>query len=93
MRFFLLSALTIVALASTAIRVVYERNQSVQLGFAISEQTKIVRAHEEEIHQLRIDRAALLDPKRLAPLAIKAGLHVASPDEVVSVSTGGDLDP
>ena len=93
MRFFLLTALTVIALASTAIRVVHERNQSVQLGFSIAEQTKAFRALEEEIHQLRIDRAALLDPKHLAPIAIGAGLHVATPDEVVSVSTGGDLGP
>ena len=93
MKFFVLTLGTVIALASTAIRVVHERNQGVQIGFAITEQTKMVRTLEEELHQLRIDRAALLAPKRLAPIAEAAGLHVASPDEVVAVPRGVNHGP
>ena len=93
MKFFCLALAVVAALVSTAVRVVYERNQTVQLGFDIAEESQKIRKLEEEMHQLRIDRAALLDPKRLAPMARQAGLHVATPDEVVSVYVEGEIEP
>lgn len=83
MRFFLLSALTISAVVAIALRVVHERNRGVNIGFAIQDASKDLRKQQEIIHQLRIERAALLDPKRLRPEATQIGLRAATPDEVV----------
>ena len=62
------------------------RNQTVQLGFDIAESQKI-RSWKKDA-PTRIDRAALLDPKRLAPMARQAGLHVAA---MVVCVCGGEL--
>jgi len=83
MRFFLLAAIAVSALVGTAIRVVHERNRGVNIGFQIQQSSKELREQQEEMHLLRIKRAALLDPKRLRPAARKLGLRSASPDEVV----------
>ena len=86
MRFFLLAALTISAVVAIALRVVHERNRGVNIGFSIQEASKELRKQQDIIHQLRIERAALLDPKRLRPKATKIGLRAATPDEVVPMS-------
>lgn len=83
MRFFILTLVTIGAIVATAVNIIHERNRGVTLGFKIDAAGKKIRLLEEELHQLRIDRAALLDPRRLAPLARNEGLHIATPDEIV----------
>jgi cell division protein FtsL len=88
MRFFLLTAMVISAVAGIALRVVHERNHGVNIGFEIQEASKELRAQRELIHQLRIQRAELLDPKRLRPAAERIGLRSASPDEVVPMAMG-----
>lgn len=85
MRFFVLSLATVAALVWCAIRVVQERNQSVALAYRIAAETRTQRGLEEELRQLRIDRAALLDPTRLTPIAKRNGLDVPTPDQVVVV--------
>ena len=91
MRFFIISALTIAAVVSIALRVVHERNRGVNIGFEIQAASKELRSQQEIIHRLRIERAALLDPKRLRPAAAKLGMRAASPDEVVPMA-GGQSD-
>ena len=85
MRFFVLALATVAALVLCAIRVVEERNQSVALAYSIAAETRTQRTLEEELRQLRIDRAALLDPTRLTPIAKRNGLIVPTPDQVVVV--------
>jgi cell division protein FtsL len=85
-RFFVLALVTIGAFVATAVNVIHERNRGVTLGFKIDAAGKEIQTLEEELHQLRIDHAALLDPRRLSPLAQKHGLHVATPDEIVPMS-------
>lgn len=85
MRFFVLALVSVAALTAATVRLVGERNRSVQLGYEMAAATRVQRALEEELRQLRIDRAALLDPKRLAPLARDEGLRTPSPDEIVVV--------
>lgn len=86
MRFFVLALATVVALTAAAVRLVGERNRTVELGYELAAAKGEERALEEELRQLRIDRAALLDPKRLAPLAREQGLRSATPDEIVVVA-------
>lgn len=85
MRFFVLALAAIAALTAATVRLVSERNRAVQLGYELAAGSRVQRALEEELRQLRIDRAALLDPKRLAPLARDQGLRTPSPDEIVVV--------
>ncbi|MCB9543324.1 MAG: cell division protein FtsL [Myxococcales bacterium] len=90
MRFFVLALVSVAALTAATVRLVNERNRSVQLGYEMAAATRVQRALEEELRQLRIDRAALLDPKRLAPLAREQGLRTPSPDEIVVVHLAGE---
>lgn len=73
------------ALTAATVRLVVERNRAVQLGYELAAASSEQRALEEEMRQLRIDRAALLDPVRLAPLAERHGLRTPTPDEIVVV--------
>ncbi len=75
----------VAALTAATVRLVAERNRAVQLGYELAAASSDQRALEEELRQLRIDRAALLDPVRLAPLAERHGLRTPSPDEIVVV--------
>lgn len=88
MRFFVLSLATVAALVWCGIRVVSERNRSVALAYEIAAETRTQRSLEEELRQLRIDRAALLDPTRLTPIAKRNGLKVPTPDQVIVVEGG-----
>ncbi len=85
MRFFVLALASVAALTAATARLVAERNRSVQLGYELAAATRDQRELQEELRQLRIDRAALLDPVRLAPLASDRGLRTPSPDEIVVV--------
>ncbi len=78
----------VAALTAATVRLVTERNRSVQLGYELAAAAGEQRALEEELRQLRIDRAALLDPERLAPLANRHGLRTPTPDEIVVVEPG-----
>jgi len=83
MRFFFIAAIVVGALALAGIRVVHDRNQAVALGFELSKALNERQRIDEDLRQRRIDRAALLDPKRLIPLAKERGLRVPAPDAVV----------
>jgi cell division protein FtsL len=88
MKFFILWAIAISAMVAIALRVVHERNRGVNIGFEIQTASKEMRKQQELIHQYRIQRAALLDPKRLRPTAVKLGLRSATADEVVPMPMG-----
>ena len=85
MKFFVISVAFIFGLSASALRVVNERNDAVALGFEISNGMARINDLEEELRQLRIDRAALLDPKRLGPMAREFGLRIARPDQIVTM--------
>ena len=90
MKFFVISVALIFGLSASALRVVNERNDAVALGFEISNGMARINELEEELRQLRIDRAALLDPKRLGPLATQHGLRIARPDQIVTMGQAAD---
>ncbi len=92
MRFFLLAVATIAGLVWSAKGRVEARHQGVALGYEIAGGMRTRRTLEEEIRQLRIDRAALLDPTRLEPIALARGYHVPSPDQVVVIQVEGAGD-
>jgi cell division protein FtsL len=77
--------LTAAALVTVFTRVVASRHTNVSLGYEIAQATNEQRRLEEELKKLRIDRAALLDPARLQPVATKHGYRVPTPAEVVAV--------
>ena len=83
MRFFFITTTLIAALTLAGLRLVHDRNQSVALGFELSKALQERQRIEEDLRQRRIDRAALLDPKRLIPLAKERGLRVPAPNAVV----------
>ncbi len=93
MRFFLLAVATIAGLVYSALERVEERHAGVALGYEIAQALRTQRALEEEINQLRIDRAALLDPTRLEPIARKRGYRVPAPDQVVVITVEGARAP
>jgi cell division protein FtsL len=84
-RFALTLALTVAALVGLAARLVSQRHVGVQLGYDIGRATTEQRRLEEEVKRLRIDRAALLDPARLEPVALKYGYKTPGTDDVVAV--------
>lgn len=88
MRFFVMALMAVAALTAATVRLVTERNRAVQLGYELAAAAGEQRALEEELRQLRIDRAAMLDPERLAPLAERHGLRSPTPDEIVVVAPG-----
>ena len=83
MRFFLITLTIVTSLVLAGLRLVHDRNQSVALGFELAKALEERQRLEEDLRQLRIDRASLLDPKRLIPLARERGLRVPLPDAVV----------
>lgn len=89
MRFFLVALCVSGALTVGALRLVGTRHRAVALGFEIADATRKQRELEEELRQLRIDRAALLEPQSLAKLAHEEGLRTPTPDQVVVVGNLG----
>lgn len=85
MRFFVVALATVGALTWCGVQVVTNRHREVALGFSIADATAEQRRLEDELRKLRIDRAALLDPKRLEKAALADGLKVPAPDQVVVV--------
>lgn len=85
MRFFLIAVSTVAALVYIAVGVVERQHIGVAIAFDISAETSTQTRLEDELRQLRIDRAALLDPTRLTPLAERNGLRVPAPDQVIVV--------
>ena len=90
MRFFLLTLCTVAALVWCGAVVVQARHREVAHSFEIADATAEQRRLEEELRKLRIDRAALLDPKRLEQAAYADGLRVPGPDQVVVVAPSGE---
>ena len=93
MRFFLLTTLVLGILCMTAIRIIHERNRATNIGFELQSAIAELSKERESLHQLRIQRAELLDPKHLRPKAREIGLRPASPDEVVPMNVGGRHGP
>lgn len=89
MKFFVLCLACVATLTFFAIRMVEARNEGVELGFRIAEAARALDALKEEERQLKIDRAALLAPTRLAHDARKHGLRAPGPDEIVIVRAEG----
>ena len=83
MRFALVTLTLVAALVWCGMRVVEQRHRAVELGYEIASATQAQRGLQDELRQLKIDRAAMLDPKRLEPLALREGLRVPAPDEIV----------
>lgn len=93
MKFFIIALATVAGLVFTALRLVEARHAEVAIGYEIAAEVSTQRALQEEIRQLTIDRAALLDPRRLEPIARAAGLRTPAPDQVVVVAVEADDGP
>jgi cell division protein FtsL len=83
MRDFLFLLVTAALCTASLLSVVSRRNADYDVAYAIGRATQAQRALEEERKRLTVDRASLLDPGRLAPIARRLGYDVASPDQVV----------
>lgn len=85
MRFFVVALVFFAALVTCMLDVVEANHAYYATGYEIARATRDQRALEDERRQLLIDRAALLDPGRLSPIAARHGLKVATADQVVIV--------
>ena len=85
MRFFTLAFATVAALVLCLLNVVSTRQAYYASAYDIARATREQRALEDERRQLLIDRAALLDPARLTPIAARHGFNVATADQIVLV--------
>ena len=85
MRFFILAFSTVAALVVCLMSVVEMRHRYYATAYEIGRATRTQRELEDESKQLLIDRAALLDPARLQPIAIRNGFKVATADQIVIV--------
>lgn len=86
MRFFVLSLAASCLLAWCGVRMVTQRHRAVALGYDFAGATREQRELEDELRRLEIVRAALLAPSRLTEIALAAGLHDPSGDQVVPVA-------
>ncbi len=86
MRFFVLSLVAACALCWCGVRMVTQRHRTVALGYDIAGATREQSDLEDELRRLEIVRAALLAPSRLTEIALTAGLHDPSGDQVVLVA-------
>ena len=85
MNFFALALATVVALVGCLLNVVEARHRYYATAYDIARATRTQRELEDERKQLQIDRAALLDPARLNPIAARHGFKVATADQIVTV--------
>jgi cell division protein FtsL len=85
MKFFALTLLTVTAVVLCLLNVVSARNVNYTTAYEIARATRVQRALEDKRKQLIIDRAALLDPGRLSPIAARHGFKVATADQIVIV--------
>ena len=83
MRFFLLSLCVVGSLVWLGINKVSARFQIDQYSFALNDARLTWNELEDKRNRLEIERSRLLDPNRLEPIALKAGLSVARPDAIV----------
>lgn len=87
MRFFSLALATVAALVLCLLNVVEIRHIYYATAYDIARATREQRTLEDERRQLLIDRAALLDPGRLTPVAARHGFKVATADQIVIVGS------
>jgi hypothetical protein len=93
MKFFTLAFATVAALVLCLLNVVELRHVYYSTGYDIARATRDQRTLEDERKQLLIDRAALLDPGRLTPIAARHGFKVATADQIVIVGAPQDPPP
>ena len=72
---------------SCLLNVVEIRHKYYATAYEIGRATRTQRELEDERKQLAIDRAALLDPARLTPIAARHGFKVATADQIVIVGS------
>jgi cell division protein FtsL len=85
MKFFALTLLTVTAVVLCLLNVVSARHAYYATAYDIARATRVQRDLEDKRKQLLIDRAALLDPGRLSPIAARHGFKVATADQIVIV--------
>ncbi len=85
MKFFALALLTVTAAVLCLLNVVTARHDYYATAYDIARATRTQRELEDKRKQLLIDRAALLDPGRLSPIAARHGFKVATADQIVIV--------
>jgi cell division protein FtsL len=85
MKFFALALLTVAAVVLCLLNVVSARHAYYATAYDIARATRAQRDLEDKRKQLLIDRAALLDPGRLSPIAARHGFKVATADQIVIV--------
>jgi cell division protein FtsL len=69
----------------------WQHFQCVRYGYQI-EQLKSQRAElEQQNHQLRLEEASLADPQRIDTLARHSGLASPSPQQIIRVGAGGEV--
>jgi len=85
MKFFVSTLLTAIAVVICLLNVVSARHAYYATAYDIARATRVQRDLENKRQQLLIDRAALLDPGRLSPIAVRHGFRVATADQIVIV--------
>ena len=85
MKFFVVTLIVFAALVACLLDVVSANHDYYATAYEIARATRDQRTLEDEHRQLLIDRAALLDPGRLTPIAARHGLKVATADQIVLV--------
>lgn len=93
MKFFTVTFATVAALVLCLLNVVELRHVYYSTGYEIARATRDQRSLEDDRKQLLIDRAALLDPGRLTPIAARHGFKVATADQIVIVGAPQDPPP
>jgi cell division protein FtsL len=93
MKFFTVTFATVAALVLCLLNVVELRHVYYSTGYEIARATRDQRTLEDDRKQLLIDRAALLDPGRLTPIAARHGFKVATADQIVIVGAPQDPPP
>ncbi|MSP73032.1 MAG: hypothetical protein EXR76_12880 [Myxococcales bacterium] len=77
MKFFLLTLLTVTAVVLCLLRVVESRHRFYQTAYQIDRERQLQSTLRNTQRELIIDRAALLAPSRLLPMAERNGYRVA----------------
>ncbi len=68
----------------------YQHFQSMRLGYQVEQLKAESKALEEQKHQLRLEQAALADPKRIDALAHRLGMVRPDPQQIIRL---GSLNP
>ncbi len=84
--------LGVVALCTgVLLNTVHRRNGYYETGYALGRARQTMASLQEEHKRLLVDRASLLDPGRLSPIARRNGYAVAAADQVVLLDL--DVEP